>query len=85
MPPEAHDHANCRALFARLSELIDGELTAAERRRFEGHLQACLHCGVCAATLRRTVDLCRSLEPAPLSAELTRRLGELVQQLAVKG
>jgi len=85
MPPEAHDHANCRALFARLSELIDRELPPAERRRLEGHLRACLHCRVCAATLRRTVDLCRSLEPAPVSAELTRRLGELVRQLAVKG
>ena len=84
MPPEAHDHANCRALCARPSELNDRELPPAERRRLEGHLRACLHCQVCAATLSRTVDLCRSLEPIPVSADLTRRLQELARQLAVQ-
>jgi anti-sigma factor RsiW len=81
MPSEPHDHDTCLALFARLSEFIDRELPPMESRRFERHLRACLHCQVCAETLRRTVDLCRRAGESPMSAELARRLQRMVRQL----
>jgi anti-sigma factor RsiW len=85
MPPEPHDHEVCRALFARLSELIDRELTPAQSRRFERHLRACRHCQVCAETLRRTVELCRRAGESPVSGGLARRLQAMARRLTAAG
>jgi anti-sigma factor RsiW len=53
------DQLNCREIFERLSEYIDGELDVKLRERFDKHLQACEPCLRFVATLRKTVELCR--------------------------
>jgi anti-sigma factor RsiW len=59
----------------RLSALIDGELSGAERDRAYAHLAGCVQCRTEAAQLRALKQKLRSLvEGAPADAALTRRL-----------
>ncbi len=59
----------------RLSALVDGELSGAERDRAYAHLAGCAHCRAEAAQLRALKRKLRSLVAgAPAEADLTRRL-----------
>jgi len=59
----------------RLSALIDGELSGAERDRAYAHLAGCEPCRAEAAQLRALKEKLRSLvEGAPAEAAMTRRL-----------
>ena len=59
----------------RLSALVDGELTGAERDRASAHLAGCAQCRAEAAQLRALKRKLRSLvEGAPAEAAMTRRL-----------
>ena len=53
-----HDPEKCKALFARLSEYIDGELDETTRQKIARHMTDCLPCQACLLTLERTVALC---------------------------
>jgi anti-sigma factor RsiW len=53
------DQLNCREMFGRLSEYIDGELDAKFCESFDEHLPDCAPCQRFIATLRKTVELCR--------------------------
>ncbi len=53
------DRLNCREMFKRLSEYIDGELDEKWLQCFDEHLQDCEPCQRFIATLRKTVELCR--------------------------
>lgn len=53
------DRLNCREMFERLSEYIDGELDEKLCECFDEHLQDCEPCQRFIATLRRTVELYR--------------------------
>ncbi len=68
----------CRELFARLSEYLDGELPPGLCDEIHRHLQACTPCEAFAATLRRTIDLCRALPAAPLDEHLRAELKALL-------
>jgi anti-sigma factor RsiW len=46
----------------RLSEYVDGELTAEERAALEGHLRQCVACGAALADLKRIVGRARALD-----------------------
>ncbi len=64
-------HRRTRAL---LSSYIDGEVSAAERRRVEAHAAGCAECSDEIESLRATVELVRALPELelPRSFELTR-------------
>lgn len=63
------DQLNCREMFERLSEYIDGELDPKLCECFDGHLQDCEPCLAFIATLRKTVELCRaSAADAPVQS-----------------
>jgi anti-sigma factor RsiW len=53
----AHEHGGpeCRMLFEKLSEYLDGELDPALYPRFEAHLHDCEPCQAFLESLRRTV------------------------------
>ena len=53
------DQLNCREMFERLSEYMDGELDARLLECFDEHLQDCEPCQAFIDTLRKTVELCR--------------------------
>ena len=54
----------------RLSEYLDGDLTADERTALETHLEGCGDCRELLAGLRRTVARARALEDRPPGADL---------------
>jgi len=59
----------------RLSALVDGELSGADRDRAYAHLAGCAQCRAEAAQLRALKQKLRSLvEGAPAEAAMTRRL-----------
>ena len=62
----------CRELFARLSEFIDGDLDGPECVVFSRHIEDCAPCIAFVDSLRKTVDLSRQL-PVPVIPEEFRR------------
>lgn len=64
----------CREVFARLSEYLDGEIDPAVCAGFEAHMDDCPPCQAFLESLRRTVDLTRSLPDRELPEELRREL-----------
>ncbi len=72
----SHDHkhgsGDCRAMFERLSEYLDGELPPDLCMEFEGHLGDCDPCEKFLESLRRTVKL-TALAPSPTLSDEVRR------------
>ncbi len=62
----------------RLSEYIDGELNAGERRELEGHLAKCGECSHTLGQLRRLVAQAASLEDRPPSTDLWWGIAERI-------
>ncbi len=62
----------------RLSEFLDGELSAAEREVLEAHLQGCAECAATLEELRRVVARARSLEDRPLPGDLWPAVAERI-------
>src|SRR2546428_3445902 len=54
----------------RLSEYLDGELTAPERTGLEAHLAACAGCRTALEELRRVVARAQALDDRPPTADL---------------
>jgi anti-sigma factor RsiW len=54
----------------RLSEYLDGELTAAERAALESHLASCRECTATLAELREVVASAAALTPRPPAEDL---------------
>ena len=54
----------------KLSEYLDDELPADERRAVDAHLQACAACAAVLADLRRVVARTRAIEPRPPQGDL---------------
>ena len=54
----------------RLSEYLDGELEAGERRKLEEHLAACDECTATLEQLQRVVDRAATLEDRPPATDL---------------
>jgi RNA polymerase sigma-70 factor (ECF subfamily) len=73
-----HDHASgdCREIFSRLSEYLDGELPSELCEGLEGHLEDCPPCRAFLLSLRRTVDWIRDDEVPEMSDEMRRSLSE---------
>jgi predicted anti-sigma-YlaC factor YlaD len=71
----------------RLSEYLDGELTASERTALEAHLMACAGCRTTLEQLRRVVARAQALDDRPPPADLwpaiAQRVG--VVRLAARG
>lgn len=81
MSDTTHDHQQCLALFAKLSEYLDGELDATICQTIERHLQNCQPCQTCLTTLKRTVALCRSADSHPVPEDFSLRLKEMILNL----
>src|SRR5579863_9554398 len=56
---------NCRAIFAVLSEFLDGTLPARNCRELRRHLKDCRPCIDYLETLRKTVRICQLYSGAP--------------------
>lgn len=74
-----HEHnAECKEVFARLSEYLDQELPAENCEEIRAHLADCPPCIEFLNSLKKTVNLCHECEggekPAPLSGDARERL-----------
>ena len=69
-----HTHANteCRKLLASLSEYVDGALDESICDVIEQHMGECERCEIVVDTLRKTVELYRSLAPSPPVTDYVR-------------
>ena len=78
-----HTGSRCRDLLEQLSLYIDDELDARRRRALVAHLKRCPCCEEFAASLRRTVTLCRDAGrrrlPADVRARARARIAELLE------
>ncbi|MFY9856203.1 MAG: sigma-70 family RNA polymerase sigma factor [Terracidiphilus sp.] len=54
--------AECRDLFANLSEYLDGRMEPLTCEQMRGHIEACPSCVAFLRDLRTAIDRCRSLE-----------------------
>ncbi len=67
----------CGAIFAKLSEYLDGELPADLCEEMREHIEDCAPCVEFVESLRRSVALCKSApvgSPGALSASLREEL-----------
>lgn len=75
-----HDHrpgsAPCREIFARLSDYIDGELTAELCDDVDRHLDDCVPCQAFLRSLRRTIAWIESDDAPPIPDEILSSLRE---------
>ena len=69
-------------MFAKLSEYLDQELDEISCHEIEKHAQNCQACETCLATLRRTIELCKQLEPTPpIPKSVSNRLKQMITEL----
>ncbi len=68
----AHGGAECVALFAKLSEYLDGELEAGACADIDGHLTDCDRCQEFLESLRRAVAHVASLQAPELPENFKR-------------
>lgn len=73
--------SDCKELFARLSEYLDGELDPEMCSRLEGHIEDCPPCVAFLESLRRTVAAARDLPSRELPEDLKKRLLEAYRNL----
>ena len=65
---------NCRELFERLSEFVDGELSQEICEEIRKHMEGCDPCVNFARTLKTTADLCRRMPSQPMPPEIAKEL-----------
>lgn len=63
--PTAHRAADCRAIFANLSEYLDNRLQPESCARLRRHMEGCPACVAFIKDLKRAIDRCRSLQVCP--------------------
>jgi anti-sigma factor RsiW len=77
--------SDCREIAAMLSEYLDRELSPETCTSIDMHLRSCPNCDRAAASLRRTVALCREFRaedrPGPLPAEKQSELRAVFERV----
>lgn len=62
---KTHRPAQCREIFANLSEYLDGHLQPETCERMQRHIEACPACVAFIQDLKRAIDRCHALEVCP--------------------
>jgi anti-sigma factor RsiW len=60
----------CQEAVELVTDYLEGTLSRADRRRFEGHLAGCDHCNEYLAQIRETISLTGRLTPADLTPRM---------------
>ena len=84
-PAHAHGGPECRALFERLSEYLDGELDPAACDGMEEHLVDCLPCRRFLESLRRAIAHVGVAPPPELPEEVRREVLAAYQRARGEG
>jgi RNA polymerase sigma-70 factor, ECF subfamily len=83
-PQQENRPARCKAMFAELSDYLDEKLDDSLCEELERHMAGCQPCQAFIATLRATIEQCRSSRgqfPAPEAAKLRQQLIEKYYQV----
>jgi len=75
MPTPDHP-ADCTEVLEMLSDYLNLELPADACKQIAHHLSGCQPCEEFAASLRRTVDLCRQYRPSELPQPISQAARE---------
>jgi anti-sigma factor RsiW len=65
--------ADCKQIFALLSDYLNLELPPDACQQIEAHLAGCQPCVEFTESLRKTVELCRRYRPAEMPAPLSNQ------------
>lgn len=78
MTDQRHDHGSpeCRKIFERLSEFLDGELPPDLCSTIDGHMDDCPPCQQFLDALRKTVKLIERVDAPVLPEEIRHRVRE---------
>jgi anti-sigma factor (TIGR02949 family) len=79
-PPDKDVPVNCRELFERLSEFVDGELSQEICEEIRKHMEGCDPCVNFAKTLKTTADLCRRMPSQPIPPAVALELQVLLSK-----
>jgi RNA polymerase sigma-70 factor (ECF subfamily) len=71
--------AECRDIFANLSEYMDGRLETQTCEQMRAHIEACPACVAFLRELRAAIDRCRALE-VPCDGAVAKRLRSILTQ-----
>ena len=82
MSHDPHHHASCLAMFEKLSAYIDNELDPVTCQDIDKHAAGCTACQACLETLKQTVALCREVPGQSPPETFSRRLKQLIQEIA---
>jgi anti-sigma factor RsiW len=78
----------CQAIFALLSEYLDGQLPPATCEELEQHIRGCAPCVAFVESLKRSIGICReyspSEEPPPLDPTVKELLKASYQRAQLK-
>ena len=70
----------CQEVVELVSDYLEGNLSRADRRRFERHLAGCPHCTEYLAQMRETIRLTGRLVPEDLSPAAREDFAELYRR-----
>ena len=74
MTHQGHDRRECRSLFEKLSEYMDGELPESACTRFDEHFSDCPRCVRFVEQMRRAVRLVENMPCPELPDDVRRSL-----------
>ena len=75
----------CQQMVELMTGYLEDALPAAERRRFEAHLEGCPHCTEYLAQMRETIRLTGQITPDDLSAQMRTDLTDLFRRWREEG
>jgi anti-sigma factor RsiW len=70
----------CQQAVELVTDYLEGALSRADRRRYEGHLAGCPHCTEYLAQMRKTIELTGTLTPDDLSPQIQDEFIALYRQ-----
>jgi anti-sigma factor RsiW len=70
----------CRQMVELITDYLEGDLSRADRRRFEAHIAGCEHCTEYLEQMRVTIRLSGRLAVEDMTPEMRREFSELYER-----
>jgi anti-sigma factor RsiW len=70
----------CQQAVELVTDYLEGKLSRADRRRYEGHLAGCPHCTEYLAQMRKTIELTGTLTADDLTPQMQDDFIDLYRQ-----
>ena len=75
----------CQEVVEMVTDYLEGALSPADRRRFEKHLEGCVHCTEYLAQMRETIRLAGRITPEDLTPQMRSDLTDLFHRWRDEG